>query len=262
MKLKNILLFCLFFCATAAQVNASWQGFIFANTGYGQLSGLAQTPKGGSPGTTRFNRPTFDEANIKHNIINELAAGIDYCDYFAVLDYRQQHVHGNKILTEDLITHAKFIPQGSPFNMHIQYDWIAMWLGKAFSFNQNQSIVSPFLAGNWIKYQYDFVAPSAQSGRHFSISALTAGIAIEHYFDDRFSLDAMGQLTMPINNVRIYDATVGVNYHFVVSPHLILSPRLGLLATYINYEDEQTVPNHIQYRAKPHGMLGLTAKFI
>lgn len=265
MKLKPFAFFIFvgfysFFYPSWVKAASLWQGFVFGNISDGNVSGFAQTPKGGSPGTTSFNRPTFEEANIKQSHVIELAGGLQYCNYFTVLDYRRLHAHGNKNLNQDLITHAQFIPAGSHFNMQSHYDWFALAVGKTFHFNTHLSF-SPFLAGNWIHYRYDFMSLPKESSRAFSVFSLTGGLALAHNFNKHFSLDARGEVSIPFNNVRIYYATAGLNYAILVDPHFTLTPRIGILATSIEYEDEQTVPNHIRYTAKPQATVGFTALF-
>lgn len=250
--MKKIIL--LIFSLLSLPCYANWQGWLFAQAGYGWVKGFSQTPKGGNIGTTTLGRPTFEEIHLKHDNYQEWGAGLRYGSYFTILDYQSFNLDGENILTEDLTTHAKTIPKNTLFNMHIQYHWFSLLLGKAFQYHR--WLWSPLLQGNWIKYAYDFTSIH-QSRRAFSLSTLSAGLKIQYHFEPQIWLEMSGLQSLPINRVSLSQMNLTIHYTIeALSSRFI--PKIGVGYLQMDYRDHQVMPNHIRYALKPYFFVGLT----
>ncbi len=237
---------------------AQWQGYLIANIDWAKISGYSQIPKGGTVGSSSFERPSFQELSITQAFFYELGLGIKYHDYYMQLDYIPLQVHSNTVLTETLITHARTIPAGSPFSANILYQWFIYHLGKDFHFAK--WTLSPEIQANYLRYGYHFSSPLAASKRAFNPFAISASVKILHPFTQKLSTDLQGAITFPGTNLQIGSATFGVNYQ-VPYHRMQVVPRLAMGLLQIDYQDKQPLPNHIRYNAAPFVQLGVTLIF-
>jgi hypothetical protein len=235
------------------------QGWITANGGYDQITGLAQTPKGGQPGTTTLDKPTFADLGIHHAGTWELGLGIDHHGYVAQLQYRKLGARGSKTLNQDLITHDRLITAGNQFHLQVDYDWSSLGIGKAIPFYG--FVLTPMLAANWIWYEYDYHSIPAASNRAFTFFGGTFGAILRKDWQ-RWGFDLEAKLPIPANNVQLYTFKAGIDYQLFQSVHHIRElPRLSVECLRVDYEDEQTIPNHIRYQVAPGLLAGLTVIF-
>lgn len=257
MKIRSItFLIALIVITYPLSLHASWKKLLFADVGYGQSKGFSQTPKGGSIGTTSLGRPTFQEANIPPSFISAWGAGVEHNEYLVMFRYQPLHVSGNTLLTSELYSHAKFLAGGSPFAMHVRYDWYALLFAKKFYFHHNQWVLSPELQGNWIKYHYDF-SSSFQSKRAFTLGTLSAGLKLQYHLCAKLWFEAGYQHSLPLNQLILTQANLGFHMPIRISS-LTMTPKIGLGYLQIQYQDKQLVPNYIRYTQNLYGIIGVT----
>lgn len=231
------------------------QAFVFFNGGNATIKGFAQTPKGGSVGTTYFNRPSFTEVNLVKDAITQLGIGIKLNKQTLLIDYYKLHLHGDNSLTNDLLTHARFIPQGQPLSINLKYDWYRLGIGHDFLIHP--WTVMPFLRGNLINYSYQFNAPAAHSKRAFDLGGVTAGINSAYALTTHWQIALQGEMSIPFSRLKIYQGSIGLNYQGKLSTSISYVPQLALSTFRIDYLDKQLVPNHIRYHAQPYINAGL-----
>jgi hypothetical protein len=237
-------------------LHAAMKTFIYANESYDRVHGFIQTPQGGSIGTTSLGRPTFDELNIHHDHFYALGAAVQFDDYFALFDYHHFSPHGSTILNQSLMTHAKFIPVGSSFEMSMDYDLFTIGFGKHFHFS-NHWTVSPALLANLLNYHYEFYSPPLSSARSFSLVGVDLGVKVQYDFTKKFAVDFMGAISLPVSNTDLYAADLGLSYRLRPSHHVHIIPRIALGYFQLDYKDEQTIPNHICYTGFPTVSFGV-----
>src|SRR5579872_663312 len=199
--MKQSLLILFLFCSTQSHALS-----VFVGGGIDHLQGLAQTPKGGQPGTTTIDRPTFREAGIDHSTWWEAGVEINVGNYFLTMQYSALHAQGSKPLPASLITHDQFIPKDEDFHLQADYKWYSAGIGK--NFGLWQWIITPLLEAHWLHYKYAFQADSAQSSRDFTLLAGTAAVLLRKNFE-LWGVDVQAKLPLPLNNVRIVEYTAG-----------------------------------------------------
>lgn len=235
----------------------AWQGYLFSSIGSSHFNGYSQIPKGGMPGTSSTQRPSFKEVGVNQEGFFNVALGLKHQSYYAQIDYFHFNPHGNTILTQDLTTHAQFITKGRSFNFETEYHWYCGQMGKDFYIADVK--ISPTLQVNYLQYDYGFSSPPIASHRAFSPVALGVGLNIEYAINPQLSTYLQGALTFP-SNLTIKNATWGLNYQFAPLYHLLIVPRLMIGWLQIDFQDNQTLPNHIHFNALPYGALGILIK--
>jgi hypothetical protein len=234
--------------------------FFSLENNFAAVSGYSQIPRGGQPGTSSIERPSFKESGIYHENFYHLEGGVQYEAYYASLQYQRLAPQGEQILNDDLVTHSQFIPAGRTFSMDIHYDWYVAEIGKQFDVHRWQC--SPFLQANWVKYHYAFSALPQQSTRVFSLGGLTVGGDLRFYITKQFSTALKAAVTVPLSRLRIKTAQLNLYYDISVTRHLLISPTCGISFIYVDYQDRQPLPNHVHYQGWPTLKVGVAVSLI
>lgn len=256
-RITFILCILFFSQIITAKHHPRWKSAFFANIYAGNLHAYAQTPKGGDIGTTSFKRPDFRELSKKEDLLYELGARLQIEDYFAEFHFVDISPSAQDNLTQDLITHSLYIPVNSPFDMHVNYHWYSLWLGKSFHLPLSSWVLSPFITLDYLRYHYAFSSPSNSSIRAFTLLESQIGLKIAYDLTPCLKLELQGTQSLPLSNLTLSQGTLNLNYTLTFQ-HATFIPKVGLGFIRMDYEDEQTVPNHIHYTLSPFLTLGLT----
>lgn len=235
----------------------AWQTTLFLEEGIGRLKGYTQTPRGGDYNTTSLERPSYDDVGVSTDLFFHGEIALSHRYLFAFVDYYELKAEGAKALDHDLLTHSKFIPHGFSFDMNTKYDWFQAGFGFDSRHLFDNWRIKPRVAANWLKYSYEFTSPFASSQRSFDLISATLGVNIERYISDCFFIDAFGEISLPVSELRLYDGSIGLNYTVLLSSKWAFYPRLSVGFLSIDYEDRQNVPNHLSYQNAPYIALGI-----
>ncbi|MBS0288798.1 MAG: hypothetical protein JSS07_02015 [Proteobacteria bacterium] len=227
---------------------------IFTNFSQGILSGFTQTPQGGTSGSTSFHRPSFNELHIHQDTFYALGTKLFLQDYFLLIEYQHFSPQGQTFLTENLITHGKFIATGNDFTAGLDYDLYTLGIGKAFTFWQLLTQFS--LESNFLKYHYDFNAFPISSARTFNVTGVNLALQLQYEVNATLFFDLKVSCPIPITNLTVFSSELGLNKIFTLKG-LSIVPHLGLGVLQLDYEDNQAVPNHMRYTQAPYLSLGL-----
>ncbi len=228
---------------------------LYGNFSGGALQGFTQTPQGGTNGTTSFHRPSFDELHIHHDKFYTLGATFFSDNYFLLFDYYNFTPKGNTVLSEALTTHGKFIPAGSAFAASLNYHLYTVGFGMPFKISHLEFL--SWLEVNLLKYHYEFSAFPISSARNFNVTGVNFGLKCAYDFSDTLFGDVKISLPIPVTNLTVIGAEIGLNKTVVLNQHLCLIPRLGLGLLQLDYKDNQPIPNHMRYTNAPYISLGL-----
>lgn len=254
MKKCSGTLLTLFFITTPLQ---AWEGSLLLEEGIGKLRGYAQTPRGGDYNTTSEGRPSFEEMGHKYDPFFHSEAALQYQHVWAFVNYFHLTPDNDTLLDNDLLTHSRFIPANTHFDMNVHYNWYQAGLGFDTADYFATWRFKPYVAANWVKYHYGFTSPVAHSHRDFNLMTATMGVKIEHCLSIGWLLDANAEVALPISELELFDASIGLNYTFLIGQHFGIRPRASLGMIYIDYEDLQKIPNHLRYQSTPYAALGL-----
>lgn len=225
--------------------------------GQGPLSGFTQTPKGGTPGTTSYERPSYQELHQHEDHFGEAILGAQYHRWILEADYWHTHPKAQNTLNTGLITHAKTIPAQTDFQMGVRFDEYNLQLGYLFTDLCDTWSIIPRIEGEWLHYAYHFDTPDVQSERAFTLITAGVGFTVVKHFSDRFSGTLQAQCNLPITNFHYLKADLGLYYRLAQYRCVTLSPYVKLGMFRFDYEDQQRVPNHIRYQNFPWISLGL-----
>jgi hypothetical protein len=209
----------------------------------GNPRGHVQIPKGGGPGTTSPDRPTFDEVGVE-------AAWGPVLD----LSYRNGrhlfHVgggfwvlHGSELLRDPLISHEKSYPAGIDLESSTEIG--EAWLGYGHTFCLGRCVtLTPGLGVYASRLQYEISGGGQTSRREFTILspmleaelAWNPGGRIHLSTDVRVVADEWWGRKSP---TQVFE--VALRAHFDLSSCSRLSLSVG--ATHISHYDDQPVPN-------------------
>ena len=75
-----------------------------------------------------------------------------------------------------------------------------------------------------------------------------------------FTATVSAHATLPISNLRITEANAALHW-LVYDDWAKLTPYVGIGYLKIDFEDNQTVPNHYRYKMNSNFSIGLKARF-
>ncbi len=223
----------------------------------GPINGFVQIPDGGRIGTSSPRRPTFSELGIHHSNNYDFEAGINWDNISLYGGYQYIRPHGSATLDETVITHGKTIQAGSNVSANLKFDWYRLGSKYNFYLLQNKLILAPLAEADVLNFGYnipDFIEP-----RKFNSVAVRIGLYGAYYFKSQFFVDAKIASSIPILNLNIVTAEAKLNYTFFNKTHVAPSIFIGFEFNYLNFEDQQTFPNHIQFN-QPMILAGLSIK--
>jgi hypothetical protein len=243
-------------CGISTSTHA-WENSILIEGGIGQLKGFVQTPRGGDYNTTSERRPSFEEIDHRHDPFFHAELTSHYEKIWGFVNYFHLTPANETSLETDLLTHSRFIPATTPFEMNVHFNWYELGIGFDTAEIFSRWKIQPYLAANWLKYYYGFSSPVHDSHRNFNLLAGSAGLKVEGKVAKDWLIDAKVDITLPLTELELFEASVGLNYTFSPHPHCAIRSRASLGSLYIDYEDRQKIPNHIRYQSSPYAALGL-----
>ena len=120
-----LLVVCMSGCTSAPvrqPVDAGLRGSVAGSLRYGFLDGYAQTPAGGTPGTTSSKRPTFDEVGIHDALTGEGELHLGWGADELFVDAVPTRVSGDGRLGSELLSHGTTFPAGVVAHAHFHLD--------------------------------------------------------------------------------------------------------------------------------------------
>jgi hypothetical protein len=89
---------------------------------YGNISGFLQIPKGGGPGTTSNERPTFHEIGINQAPVGSTALTLEWGNHEIYTGANFIRLSGKDTLASTLISNGATFPAGSSVDASVQLD--------------------------------------------------------------------------------------------------------------------------------------------
>lgn len=222
----------------------------------GKLKGYSQIPRGGTPGSTSIERPSFHELDMNYDALYQLEVG-HYINYFTVYgQYHRIHLKGSETLRSNLITHALPIAAGNHFEASFDYDWYT--LGAAYTYPLNSLLIVPSIDLNYVKYDYRF-SSIVSSSRSFSHVAPRLGLRLSYPFNPLFTVNLSGAMTV-LSDLQLTETNLSLDW-LAIDGRVKVTPYAGLGMLKVDFEDGQTVPNHYRYKLLPNVSLGVRALF-
>lgn len=257
---QRLTIFALILCTLSHPAFATWglQGELFG--AYDFVDGFAQTPMGGSFGSTSNKRPSFEELDFDHDAFYGAGLGGYFQNYHLNLTYHKLSPSHQGALKEPLISHNQFIPSQQPFAFNIRYRWYDLALMRTFDTEYGQW--GPYIALDWLQYRYQFSAPFKGSLRGFNITTVNLGLHWQRYLTEHLKTELDIAHSIPAFNLNLFKVSGRMAYTFYQSPKA--STVMGFLELghfVIDMEDNQPIANHIHYTAKPYLKAGVQVHY-
>ena len=243
---------------------------------FGQIDGFVQTPSGGAPGTTSHNRPTFSELGFDNVSMLDGSVTARFDEHTLILGGQIIRLDGSATLEHTLITQSTTFPAGTRVNSQVQLDWYRFGYEYAFEFDLGDDAsagrfrLAPGVEGVLLDFDYE---ASAAGGLHAHRSYAKAGVQIggsaEWQTRGRLSIAADGFWGLPIDNTaQILSVDLLAKYRLWGgrpgawnSGSFGGDAYIGIGFERIEYEDTQTVTNHVRADLGPLLIAGIEIRF-
>ena len=235
---------------------------------YGNADGSLQTPSGGEPGTTSANRPNLGEIGIDHANIFDGSLTLQLEPHIFTFGAQIIHMDGSATLDRDLLSQSAFFPAGTSVNSKVHLDWYRV--GYQYEFWFNEFRIAPGIEGVLLDFHYQLDgtsggAPGMSADRSYIKGGMRIGGSAEWVVSEggRLSIEGSAWWGVPIDN------TAQISSYDIVAKWQLWGYRhasggaayAGVAFETIEYEDNQTVPNHINIDFGPMVIAGLQVRF-
>jgi len=231
---------------------ASADGFgISVKQGYAPISGYLQTPAGGGPGTSDMKRPTFKELDVDHTAYTDIDLYYRSRKYTPYIGLRLMDVDSSGILEQDLTT------RGQTFLIGDSYDHETSFNIYRFGTKYDFAYLSPKVELALMDFDYEFESTGIQVKRSYTKTTVRLGAEKTFRID---ALDIMFEASgsVPLSNTpEIFTVGAGVKYWFAE----YVNVGLDVQYFYLDYEDDQDLPNHLRLEMQPAISFSLQYRF-
>lgn len=225
---------------------------------YGPMNGFVQIPDGGRVGTSSPRRPTLSDLGIDHSNNYDFAINVNWHNFSLYGGYQYLRPNASTTLDDAVITHGVFIPKGADISTNLKFDYYRVGSKYNFYLLQNKLILAPLLEFNVLNFGYDI--PDFITPRDFNQVTTRIGLYGAYYFKPQFFIDTTLASSIPIFNLNLVTANIKLNYTFFNKAHVSPTLFIGGEYTYLDFEDSQSFPNHMQF-TQPAVLAGLNIKF-
>jgi len=235
---------------------------------YGKIKGFLQIPSGGKPGTTSNKRPTLDELDIDTVAIGDTSVNLGYGDHGIYAGARFVRLSGDNVLTDELKSRDVIFPADSSVDLDTRLDWYRFGYRHRFSFQYSkgdESTLSLIPAVGAVLFNFDYELDGTGGlsvARAFTKGAPHVGLQTEWNPKGPFSLAAGVLSSLPFSSLPlILSVELTGRYQLWGQANRGGLAFLGIGYDRIDFEDSQTVPNHIEIDMGPLLLLGLEVSF-
>lgn len=195
-------------------------------------TGYVQTPLGGEPGTSDLKRPTLSELGIRKQPINDSYIFVNWRNVGIYFVTQQIRSHNQARLNKTLRTYGKKLPTGTLMSHYLQLDNHSFGITYRFDFNASRFI--PCFEISVLDFAYVFDSIIAAGDRHYRHVTLSSGF--------------LSQWNLGKRNVR--ELSYLTSLPFADGLNITRSSHLEKQKLRIDYQDGQTLPNHILFKGE------------
>jgi len=237
-----------------------------ASGSYGPISGYMQTPLGGVPASTSDKRPKFDELGIDTMTMTmvklSLSAGLD--SHYIYGSAHLVNLSGKSTLDEGLIFHGTVYPAGTRVKSDVNLSWYDIGYQYNIHFGKERTNfrMAPTLAYTLWDFSTELESNSGRNSRSYIKGTPRLGLELEWFPLRRFSVFGKAIGSLPLNNMpHIYTVGLVGKYNLMDINRFKISLFMGIEYDWVDFKDNQTVPNHIKANMGPLGQIGAEIKF-
>jgi hypothetical protein len=230
---------------------------------YGSVDGFLQTPHGGAPGTSSSHRPTLHELGIDDAVLYEAGLRAQWGHLEGLGGAQFIDLSGSATLSQSLVNHGVTFPAGARVHADASLDWYRAGLGWRFEWAEPHLELTPRVEVALLGFSSELTTDDARAQRSYAKAAARLGIAGAWHFNEWLSLGLDGAASLPFENTPQIATVRGAAQWHLAPRNRWLRPTLflGAGAEWIDYEDRQQVPNHIDTTFGPLVTGGLSLAF-
>jgi hypothetical protein len=230
---------------------------------YGPVDGYLQTPSGGESGTSSPHRPTLHELNIDDAVFYDASLRAQWRHLQLNGGAQIIDLSGSATLTESLVSHGVPFPAGTHVHADNSLNWYHVGTGWTFALADGRIELTPQVDVALLDFSYKLTSPDAGAKRSYSKGAVRLGGEGLWHFNPHLSVGLDGAASLPVSNTPQIATIRGIAQWNIVPHSRGLRPSLfvGGGAEWIDYQDSQTLPNHIHVNFGPLVTGGLKLSF-
>ena len=230
---------------------------------FGSVDGFLQTPAGGRPGTSSRRRPTFDELGIDDVAFYDTRPDIQWHRLRLYGGYQFIRLDGSETLSQPLISHGVPFAAGDSVRSDNRLDWSRIGAGWHFDFLDRRLELMPKAELALLDFKYHLSSRSQSADRSYIKGCPRLGLEGTYHLSDIISFNVDGSASLPLSNSpQIAALRATANFRLLPHSHRV-KPSLfaGVGMEWIDYEDNQTLPNHIKANIGPFLITGVAVTF-
>jgi len=226
------------------------------------MSGYVQTPMGGKPGTSDIRRPTFSELNMRQVFYHGLDVAAKWQPNTIYLGARSVRLSGEGVLQGPLVSRIPF-EAGSPFTARVGFDWYRAGFVRDIPIRGETPVaISPLIELALLDFSYALDTPDRSVSRDYAKGTLRLGIQGTLLRDEFIGLRARAAGSLPLSNTpRITSLDVRLSVPFIRKGNVRAALAMESGVVYIDYEDNQELPNHIRLELEPFVAIAVPVRF-
>lgn len=230
---------------------------------YGPVDGFLQTPAGGEPGSSSSRRPTLNELDINNAAFYDVLGLVHWRRLAFYAGYEGIGLDGDSVLTDELISHGATFPAGTSVHSQVDLNWLRAGVGYKFELANHRLELLPKADLALLDFSYNLSGGGEAVDRSYSKACFRLGMEGKYHCFGPVSLRLDAAASLPISNTPQIATFLG-DVEFDLLPrsrrfHPVVFVGGGWQR--IEYEDNQSLPNHIKVDFGPLVTAGISLSF-
>ncbi|MEM9242478.1 MAG: hypothetical protein AAGA27_00275 [Pseudomonadota bacterium] len=236
---------------------------LWADYGIGGISGFQQIPRGGQPGSSSPNRPTFSELGVKNPGLLEAGASGGFLLFRLDAIYQRLFLNGSATLSQSLVTHGIPFEAGTHVKTNSYYA-LTHLIASVTALHGQKFSLRPGVGLELMNFNYKISSDTQSTSRGFSHLAPELKVNFDYNLSAYLQWRSAVHVTVPgLTRLDNYEANTGIAYFPVTKSFPGIQPAIYIKTgyLYLNFKDKQTMPNHMRITYAPFVAGGLALYF-
>lgn len=233
---------------------------------YGPISGYVQTPSGGGLGTSSVRRPTFKELDIDDAGAGRFRLNTQVGSHTVYVGVDPLSLSGSAVLDTALTSRSIVFPAGSRVSTDLTLDRYRVGYQYGFPLGGEKPgafELSPVAELTTMDFEYRLRgAGGGRVSRIYSTITPRLGVEARWFVTDDLTLSGRLLGSIPIDDmVTIWTGELKAEYALLRGDVAVVTIGAGVEFEVLDYEDGQTLSNHVRMEFGPAIILSLEVAF-